>query len=178
MSEPNPYSPPQQPADAVEPVANRRSRNSSLMVAWPVALGVNLIVPMLFGAEMLGKSGWSGVVIAITMFLLVGWWLCATWPRVAKRLVTGASIVALSQFVPLLQIVAGLVALGVAEAMGQASGADFDQNPFQIKTELGGWIVTVVTGCIMAAASMTIGTLIFLIPGIEKKSPPQPVAES
>ena len=62
-------------------------------------------------------GGRLGVVAAVTMFVGAGWVLCVRYPSYAEKLIIGAAFFSLTQFYPVIQMVAGLCALAVADAV-------------------------------------------------------------
>lgn len=169
--ETNPYSPPPEASTAPPEVdlAAKDKQPFNLMVAWPVVLVVNLLIPLLFASEILQPQGMVGVILALLSFLLGGWWLCLRWRPIAKRLMAGAAVVALSQFMPILQLIAGVLAIEVGLLFGIVN--QMGNNPIgpEVDSILGGWLVTTITGCLLALVALLIGSIIFLFVGLGKR---------
>lgn len=170
-ADPNPYSPPTEAAadPVVPPPPAERGSKVNLLVAWPVVLGVNLLVPLLFAAELLGPRGWSGVLVAVALFLVGGWWLCLAHSGIAKRLLVGSGVVAFSQFLPILHLIAGVIAVEVGLFLEVISSQGDNAIGPEIKTFLGGMLVTTLTGLILAVVALIIGSLLMLIVGLGKR---------
>ena len=171
MPDANPYTPPAEVdlagslAQSEPSVSPRKLRN--LLVAWPVVLGLNLIVPLLVASELLGTRGWTGVVVAIVVNLLVGFWLCHVLPGLMKRLIVGAAVVALSQLVPVLHLIAGMIAFVVGESIGLIEESEL--NGPEIGTAISGGVLTTLTGGVLMVASIAIGSVLVLLVGLRKR---------
>lgn len=163
----NPYAPTRPAAPDPSPLGGRaqdcRPADSGAsdwrifaFAAWPVLLVLNSSVPLLLGSRMIQEHGKWGVALAVLLFATGGWVICARWPWLRSRLLSGAGILALTQVFPLLQIIAGVIALKIAVRFGQARVAS-DFAPDRIHSELGGFVVTAITGGILFCAAVVIG---------------------
>lgn len=152
----NPYRPPRDRPDPVPPQRGDSSKIDRVaFAAWPLALVSNMIVPLFFGLDFTYEQGRAGMLVATVLFLLAGWGLCYVKPNAARRLIAGSTLTAISQFFPILQIFAGVVAIGIADRMG-LSRESTDGNLAQV-SELGGFIMTVVVGVILLTVAGAIG---------------------
>lgn len=156
LDEHNPYEAPRS-AVATGPRAGPAGRRGAVVLhlAWVAVFAANLIVPLLFGWGMAGPRGRSGLVAAAALILGLGSGLCYYRRDLAAPLVVGATLVALTQLFPLLQILAGVVGVGIVRSLGLMGGGG--DGPPQILGPLGGFVVTLVTGGILIAVSAGAG---------------------
>lgn len=127
---------------------------------WPIALALNLIVPVLMAGALPGGCGPLGIAAGIGLIWYLGHRLCALQSGVGRALVIGGYIVALSQICPLLQMAAGLLGIGVARALCQGDLAIFDDGQIPGVTDLGGLIATMTTGVVLTLTALAIGGFI------------------
>jgi len=157
----NPYEAPSLTNDVVSG-STKQSVSWFLLVAWPILLALNLVMPLLFGLPMIRSNGKIGVVFAVATFVITGWFTCIYRPQLSKRLLAGSAVVALSQFFPILHMIAGTIAFSIAARIGQAEeGGDLGLD--QIKTEFGGFLVALLTGGILTVCALAIGYGMFAI---------------
>lgn len=161
-AEANPFQPPTS-IRSIAPTRFRRTRlRDFLMIAWPFIFGANMIVPLLFGWELVEQSGALGVLFASVILLALGWLLFVLWPALALRLTFGSIFTALLQIFPILHMIIGIIAFGITFELGQATDMN-DQAMPRITSELGGFIITSVMGCTLLLFATGIGTLFFFI---------------
>ena len=161
-SEDNPFQPPTSTAGTA-PTRFRRTRlQNFLIIAWPFIFGANMIIPLLFGWELVEQSGAMGVILASIILLALGWLLFVVWPALALRLTFGSIFTALLQFFPIVHMIIGIIAFGITIELGQATDMN-DQVMPKITSELGGFIITSITGCSLLLFATGIGTLFFFI---------------
>lgn len=129
-----------EPAKAAWPVAIRSSGHD-WQWGWALAVVANLPVPLLFGFAVVAHGGLFGMLAGVVAFWLVGAAAVAWAPRLRAVLVYGGALLALTQGLPVLQIVAGAVAVEL-----------FCTSP-EPMSELTEFLVTLVTG----------GQLVFLV---------------
>ena len=126
------------------------------MIGWTVVYVANLIVPVFFGRlicdtddALLGMG--AGVFV---------WWavlspICFRPGRLRIALVVGAGFVAIAQFLPILHIVAGTVAI---DFWKYADGKLGKLN--QLNTFSAGFSVTILTGFFLLAIALAVGFLL------------------
>lgn len=163
MDDSNPYQAPTLIASADHtPRAQASDRLDLLAVlGWPIVFLANLAVPVLAGWGIVFDEAIAGCGIAITAQLLAGWSLCFLWPSAARRLLLGAVFTGLSQIIPVLHAIAGLVGFIVADLMGQVAN-DQDMGPGTLRTLGGGFLVTFVTGGVLLTCAGIGGFLVSL----------------
>ncbi|NND97948.1 MAG: hypothetical protein HKN47_11530 [Pirellulaceae bacterium] len=118
-----------------------------------------MIVPLMIAVPITSQSGRIGMTVAISLFLLVGWYIGHRYPRNGERLIVGGLFVAISQVFPLLHIVSGIVGYTVAHAFGGATIPDDNVMTFITTSELGGFACTLSTGAALVAGAFAIGWL-------------------
>jgi hypothetical protein len=159
----NPYEAPKTSATEGSPKrAGDRRYASRLHLAWVIVFLLNLVVPGFFGWMVTESGGRNGMLIATLLLLALGYGACGAARRTARTLVFGGLLVTITQFFPLVQIVAGFIGLGIGEAIGQADMSD-DALPGQVKSEAGGFLITLVTGGLLMAISLVAGGFLRII---------------
>jgi hypothetical protein len=156
----NPYAPPAV-ADAPAHRTAGASRRGRLKIcfAWVAVFFFNMAFPLSVAWSMTGKTGRIGISIAGLVLIAAGCWICAKYRKVGILLVIGGIPIGFTQVYPVLQIIAGVVGLGVGQVLGLiVKGDDADRN-LGI-TELGGFIVTSITGGILMTISAGSGILV------------------
>jgi hypothetical protein len=159
----NPY----RPLDSIEETPSDENQVSEgldavAFVAWPVVFGLNMIVPLAFGWDLARDHGRMGVCIAALFLLVAGWILCLRQRSIARKLILGATVTALSQFFPVFQFLAGIVAFAIAVSLGVAADGS-DDGPIEITSELGGFVVTVLVGGMLLIGAAITGLLLGLV---------------
>ena len=142
--------------------ANRRGQKR-IYLAWVAVFAFNMAVPLLFGLSMINWRGMIGMAVAIVVLMATGCWICATFREFGVSLVIGGMLIGLTQMVPILQFIAGMVGVTIGEVLGVFHMGDED-SPTRIN-EFGGFIVTLITGTILITMSAASGFLFLrLIP--------------
>jgi hypothetical protein len=118
-----------------------------------------MAVPLLFSGPVTEQHGKLGMGVALVSFLACGCYLCAYHRKLAVALLVGGVLVALTQLFPILQIVAGLIGMAVGQAFGQTSSGEDEATP-HLTGELGGFVVTLITGGILIGAAACSGVAI------------------
>jgi len=156
LAEKNPY---ESPKCLAGPLASPADHDDArlLLTAWATVFVVNMAMPVFFAWSITGESGRIGMIAASVVLFGCGCWICLMARRLAKGLIVGAVLVALTQVFPALQILAGILGLAVAEALHLSQYRD--RGP-EITTELGGFVVTLITGGILMGLSGVTGTLV------------------
>jgi hypothetical protein len=114
-------------------------------VAWTLVYGANLFVPLMFGMSATAGGGWVGMGVAVVAIWSAGLVACQRPGRLRMALVIGATAVGLSQVVPFLHIISGMIAIGTWEKVsGDIVGVDIGGDGPGL-SESGGFAVTVMT---------------------------------
>ncbi len=140
----------------VEPAASEalpRARGGTLLWhhAWTIVFAANLVVPTMFARGMVGETGRIGMGLAVGLLWLVGDLAGVRSPRRRPVLLAGGVAVALTQFFPVPQFVAGLLGLGAGRLVGLIP----DDNDIILGDDLAGpaaFVVTFVTGALLMLA--------------------------
>ena len=154
MTEQNPYQPPSELS--VAPLPTTDSRATHTFVLWTVLFVVNLPLPVLFGATVTrGPARW-GMVLIVAGVYAFGLLFCLNNPKRSKSLLAGSTMLALSQFVPVIHILAGLSAISVVSKSGMIS---FDPEFVMGPTDslAAGAALTVITSGMLAVIAMLTG---------------------
>lgn len=171
----NPYLPPQDRAtNSTDSVTSSGYRYRRLIAAWIGVFTLNTVVPGLCALQMDGMFGASrsevmiGIIIGCGVLLPIGLMLCLKKPGLMSAVVIGGLLISLTQFFPVLQMVAGLIALICsAELAGMAPVVPFVEYSFA---------VLMTAGIMLAIAAMT-GGVVRVIFG-EWRLFQEPVSES
>ena len=157
----NPFSPPTVSESATKPRKRSKLFHEALLVAWPFVFGANMIVPLLFGRNLIENRGSLGMALAAIILLIAGWIPFVVWPRLAYRLSLGSIVTALLQFFPLLHLFAGLIGFAITAELGLAvEGTDISSE--EVTSELGGFVITAITGSCLLLFSLGVGTFVFV----------------
>ncbi len=131
----NPYAAPEFSDSSIE-VAKPKVRqfDKELAVfAWPLVFVLNMIVPVLLGWGMTRDQGRLGMFAASAVLLSMGWWLCVAKNSLARRMIVGGLLTALSQFIPVLQFGAGLVSVWLADQLGLVKVGFSPQTTWRVR---------------------------------------------
>ena len=93
-------------------------------VTWTVLFLGNLILPLLLAIELVHGRGWLGVVAGCTFCWLSGLCLMIMQTASKRTMLIGASLTGLSQLFPILQVLAGIIALTVWQPTAHMLGID------------------------------------------------------
>jgi MFS family permease len=151
---------PQRPSHDDRKMRGDESKRGSTLFyfAWVAVFILNLPVPLLFAEEMTREHGRVGMAVAAVLILACGILVCCAVDRkIFGFFIFGAVIVGLAQMAPVLQFIAGLIAILFAHILR----VGLIESDDSVKNELGGFIITFVTGGILIAASAIIGGAIY-----------------
>ena len=103
---------------------------------WTLVFVGNLPVPLMFGLWATSKAGVWGMVGALAVLYWIGFALCLFRFRVSRSLVWGALVLAVMQFFPLLQFLAGTAALKLTETVcGRLPDRELPATPVESELE-------------------------------------------
>jgi hypothetical protein len=125
-------------------------------IAWLIVYAINLIMPLRMSGEVLGTGGRVGMWVAVVFLWLIGHLVCVWSKDIARVLVAGGACVGVSQFCPLLQILAGMISIQIVETLGQGTVRN-EFHPTEL-TELGGFLATCLTGAQLLLAAALFGS--------------------
>lgn len=149
----NPYDPPVAAAIAPDPVEVARGPHM-LLFEWTAVLLFNLIVPTLFAWSMTSNEAKIGAAIAVLVIAAGGFFFCFKQPLPMLLAIRGGILVALSQVFPILQILCGALAIQAWTLIGSIRDSSFQE---MLSTATAGFLVTLVTGLLLIAASLMAG---------------------
>jgi MFS family permease len=160
LDEHNPYEPPKTAMGPTAPLeqANRRVQMWTFGT-WIFVFAINMAVPLLFSSSMTEEHGKLGMAIALLASVACGCFLCAYHRELALALIIGGVLVGLTQLFPILQFLAGIIGTAVGQALGLAEFGNDERGP-RVTSELGGFVVTLVTGGILITAAALLGMAI------------------
>ena len=157
----NPYEPPKSSTEEVQQADDKSAPSGKLIyVAWVTVCVLNLPMPLRFAWPITESSGRFGMSIAVVALLAAGCWICAKLPKHGVHLLIGAVPVALSQLLPIAQLVAGGLAVMFGQAIGLVNPIGDDGNGEKVASEPGGFILTLITGAILMMLSAVCGFLL------------------
>ena len=132
--------------------------DEALMRRWGWACLVNAIVPFLLGMAVTDSTARVGMLLGVVAVVWFGRSFAGSFLEVVRTVVYGGWVVALTQLVPVLQIVAGMVAVGVVEQIGLGPPRDGSRIA-AVDGLVGGFLATVGTGGLLIAAAGMIGLI-------------------
>ncbi|WP_435018438.1 hypothetical protein TA3x_000412 [Tundrisphaera sp. TA3] len=127
-----------------------------MIVAWIAVFCANLPVPLFLAAGLTQKAGKGGMILAILLMLALGAMAVSASRKGGWAVVIGGWIVAVSQLMPVLHIIAGSMGMSAALGGTKAYSAGLDDEP-------GGFIATIVTGGILITIALAIGAVLLLV---------------
>lgn len=159
MEDANPYRAPSsiEPEAPGPPIAERRQL-LRLLVGWAAVCLFNMPMPLLLSWDLTRRHGRGGMAAGAAALLFLGGGICAAWRKFGRALVIGGIPIGLSQFLPILHLMAGLVALAIGERLGRVKNDD--AVVMEIRSEFSGFVVTMVTGTLLMAAAILAGLFI------------------
>ena len=132
-----------------------------LSVQWTVVLLCNSVVPLLIGwTEAQQGQGQFGIILAMGLCLVLGYVACIYIPLFALIATRGGFLVALTQFFPVLQLIAGMIAIDTIRKTGIIPGQTLDRGSLGL---FDAFLVTVATGSILIGISVLFGMLLRLV---------------
>jgi hypothetical protein len=152
----NPYQAPVTLNVADRPILTdaERRRGRRLVVLWIIVFVMNLPFPVLCGLTVTDTNARWGMLGAIVFLLGLGWRFCRSVIRFLRPWIWGMSLLALTQFLPILQILAGFLALFIGKAFGVVHDPiDPDMDFSTVVGAAGGVIATLVTSATLALVS-------------------------
>jgi hypothetical protein len=127
------------------------------VLTWVVVYVTNSIVPLYLGLMLTANAGRLGMFFALGLLLALVYRVISISSRVEVAFEVGGWVVAVSQFFPLLQVIAGGIGMVVTRTMGQAT--DGYRPLIYVQSELGGFVATILTGSILISVALSIGLL-------------------
>ena len=139
---------------ALTSIAPSRRSNGGLrwVFWWWVVFSFNLSFPLGMAWEITKQSGRIGIALATGVLFVSGLWAGIRNQEIRAAALTGGILVAFSQFIPVIHILAGGFALF---AMGRLNTND-DASP-TIVSEREGFLVTLIAGGLLILAAMVLG---------------------
>lgn len=123
------------------------------ILAWTVAYAANLIIPLYFGLLVCGKTeSWLGMAMGVLV-----WWalpapICFWSGRIRVALVIGAGFVAITQFIPMIHLIAGIVAIDLWQRFSETD---------QLNSFTAGFSITMMTGLFEFAIVLLTATFFY-----------------
>jgi hypothetical protein len=143
-----------------------------LSIQWTVVVLVNLIVPYLFAEGMTGPMGGWGIFLGVVLVLLFGILASLAIPMAILLTVRGGVFVALSQFFPVIHLMAGLLSIDVYRSTGIIPAGQLDRGNVGFFSAL---VLTVSTGGILLIISCGLGVILKWITPRRWWKPREPV---
>ena len=134
---------------------------------WTAVLAANMIVPMMFakGMSSVGEGAHIGMGLAVGLLWLIGDLAGVRSLRIRRALTWGGAAVALSQALPILQVVAGVVGLGLVRRLFRLRGDEFGFIAGKMP-ESAVFLATFLTGGLLFFAAYVAGLILLpLVPG-------------
>ena len=156
-------------APAVQDNATNSLRASDSLkprFAWFCMFVINLPIPVFLGFGVTSEAGRIGMLLGIAAVYLCGFWSCNVMPRIMYRLNIGSSLVAVSQFFPMLQTIVGVKAVGISSAV--FGGAQRTSGHLTGIAEITS--ATILTGIGLIIPSLAMGTVIVAVFRLDRNS--------
>ncbi len=130
-----------------------RDRLTTRRLAWAAVLAANLPVPAGLGYLCTDEGGLVGMIVGIGLIWLLGHECWRRQPRLASVVIPGGWFVAGAQFFPILQFLAGTIALRAA-TLGTATQGDV---PPKAMGPLVAFTATLLTAGMLLTAAVLCG---------------------
>jgi hypothetical protein len=155
----NPFEPPKTGDDFQSPPQRVVASPLVMGLEWTAALLFNLIVPILIGWGLTDSNAKIGVVAAVALILLVGYLACKYHPLLMLFTIRGSIFVGVSQIIPALHLLMGLISLQFLEILGLIAK---DGAP-ALTGFLMGFLMTLAIGLQLLIISLGLGLILRLI---------------
>jgi hypothetical protein len=125
---------------------------------WSFVFTLNLIIPLLFCQSILRDGGWYGVAGGIIALWFMG--ICCGYlpDQFRKSIFIGGSLSAASQFIPVLQIFCGGLAIrsweGITGLSVEPPDSMIEVSTFGVTVLMGQFMIATTSGTIFVAASV------------------------
>lgn len=146
------------------------------ITGWTVVYLLNLIVPGFLGFIVCKDGGLLGMLLGIAAFYGIVTWGVIRWRRFGRWATLGGVAIALTQFWPVLQMSAGIFALGVWNT-GTGTGVGKNNLGTGALAEVGGFAVTILTGQPLFFGALLIGAILDKIGRVISNEPDAPETE-
>ncbi|MCA9065105.1 MAG: hypothetical protein KDA96_18680 [Planctomycetaceae bacterium] len=155
----NPFAPPKtELADRI--AAPSRSR-TGLMVAWNLAVLINVPLPFIWGLSNTDGMGALAMMAGILVVASTGSCLCLYYPHIMKRISIGSI---LQPFFPVMQMMAGMLAIAMTRGIFSLATGTTASNLSVVPAV----VATVLTGLFLILPSLLVGALVCLLFGIDR----------
>ncbi len=156
----NPYA---SPAEVVadQPKTDQQRRFTETSFAWLLVLTLNLPVPFACAFAIANTHAIIGATLLVVGLLIAGHLLMKSSPRLMRVFVQGGIVTAISQFFPLLQMIAGSIALDFCAQAGLAI-PDGEDTIGSINTFAGGIMAAAITAGIVLCVAFGFGAFAWL----------------
>lgn len=135
---------------------------SDRIQAWVLVFFLNLPVPLLLASEVCNSlHSIGGLIIGIVVCGVVTFYLVHKYRLIGISLCYGGACLALLQFLPILQIAAGLIAMESWRQMSGVRASNLGDDP--ATQFLGAIAVTIQTGQLLLMAALIAGSILQLI---------------
>jgi hypothetical protein len=131
------------------------SHSRELQWGWFVVLLANLPVPLFFGFLVTSMAGAFGMIAGLVVVWLIGHGFVARVSAVREPLMVGGAFVALSQLIPLVQFVAGALALHAITGRDLVRALAVDGCVAAMFAD--GFAVTMLTAAFLTVVALAVG---------------------
>jgi hypothetical protein len=150
----NPY---EAPRCRVAPATSGQSDQLiRIRIAFVIVFLLNLPIALIFGWGLTQGWGRLGLFSALLVLLVLGYQACGVYRASGPTVIVGGILVALSQFIPILHIFAGVTSFRIAALLGLAHLTSHDL-PENVPDWPGGFFVTLVVGGMLMGFAFVLG---------------------
>ena len=153
----NPYAPPSTDDVATDhwPISVREARSFAIVTVLIVC--ANSLVPLFFASFVTDTSARTGMVAGLAVTLIASVGLGIHIPRLRPALTKGGTAIALSQLLPLAQLLAGSVAMFCCIKVGLAEDYHDDHPAGYLRSAAAGFACTTITATILSGLALLVG---------------------
>jgi hypothetical protein len=165
----NPYATPPVDFESSKPPKASAAEAKLSYAGWLGLVAINTPLPLLFALSIVRSWAVVGVALAFIPMLFIGIRICRLPNLGGKPIFVGGLLTALLQFLPILHIFIGMLAVQIAmsidELLGARQNGEHEPFGFQLQTIPGAFIATCITGALLPTVATVLGyTIRFCTP--------------
>jgi hypothetical protein len=141
---------------------HRREEDLTRAARWAMVFFMNLITPVLLGIDVVKAGGLVGMIAGVVVLLLVSTGFVIMFPKMGKCLISGGTLMMISQLIPVLQMMSGLFALRIWQELTGATESNLGQGN-KMLAEIGGFTVTLMTAQPLLLITLLMGAVVLKI---------------
>ncbi|WP_435015733.1 hypothetical protein TA3x_003284 [Tundrisphaera sp. TA3] len=135
-----------------------RDRMRSLSLDWVFIYLLNLPVCLILGGFTTMTGGWPGMLTGILLLFALGFYSCRMSYPLGLAFIKGGFLLGLAQILPMAQLLAGSMGLGLAGEFEAMSGSPL-RHEYELRSFASGLIATLGTGGLLMMLALVFGLI-------------------